>query len=95
MATIACQYQPRQVEAVILMESNYQAVCDFISGHHPQKADNPTMARGKYFGVFVETRYGRQLARIGDYIVKVGELQYRVFNPEEFRKTFTIIENKT
>lgn len=95
MATIACQYKPQQVEAVVLTESNYMNVCDFISGHHPQKADNPCIPRGKYFGVFVESRYGRQLARIGDYIVKVGELEYRVFNPEEFRKTFTIIENKT
>ena len=78
------------MEAIVVTDSNYKSVCDFIDGHHPQKAVNPTIPRGKYFGIFVDTFYGRQLARIGDYIVKVGGTEYRVFNNEEFIRTFDI-----
>lgn len=90
MGVIGCVYKPLELEAVEVTDSNYNAICDFVNGHHPQKADNPTIPRGKYFGVFVETRYGRQLARTGDYIVKVGEKEYRAYTPEEFINTFNI-----
>jgi hypothetical protein len=94
MATIACEYKPLQVEAVEVTASNYRQICDFVDGHRPRMADNPTLPRGKYFGIFVETRYGRQLARIGDYIVKVGDREYRAFCREEFTNTFNLIERK-
>ena len=94
MATITCEYKQLQVEAIEVTASNYRQVCDFVDGHHPQMADNPTLPRGKYLGIFVDTRYGRQLARIGDYIVKVGSMEYRAFCREEFTKTFNLIERK-
>ena len=92
MGVIGCVYKPLELEAVEVAESNYKGICDFVDGHHPQKADNPTIARGKFFGVFVETRYGRQLARIGDFVVKVGDREYRVFTRDEFTRTFTLKE---
>ena len=85
--------KPLRLTAIEVKADNYAAVCDFVVGHRPQKADNPTVARGKYFGIFVETRYGRQLAYIGDYIVRTGETDYRVYNREEFVNTFELLMN--
>lgn len=89
-----CRYKPLQLEAIEVTESNYQRLCDFIYGHRPTKADNPTIPRGKYFGVFVETRHGRQLARVGEFIVRTGETEYRVYSREEFVETFELIESE-
>lgn len=91
---MAIEYKPLALEAIEVTEGNYHAVCDFVIGHHPTKADNPTIPRGKYFGIFIETVYGRQLARIGDFVVKVGEREYRVFSRDEFVRTFKLKEKK-
>lgn len=81
---------PLRLTAVEVTEKNYQAVCDFVFGHRPSKASNPTCPTNRYFGVFVETRYGRQLAHVGDFIVRTGETDYRVYTREEFMRTFKI-----
>lgn len=94
MAKIKCEYKQLQGEAIVVTASNYQSVCDFVNGHKPQKADNPTYPRGSYFGVFIETRYGRQLARIGDYIVRVKEHDYRTYTTDEFNETFKVIDSR-
>lgn len=94
MGVVKCEYKVLEVEAIEVTESNYPSVCDFVEGHHPWKADNPTIPRGKYFGIFVETRCGRQLARIGDFIVKVGEREYRAYCRDEFNNTFIIKQGK-
>lgn len=88
---VRCKYKPLQLEAIEVTASNYQQVCDFVIGHHPTKADNPTIPRGKYFGVFVDSRHGRLLARLGDYIVRTGETDYRVYSREDFKETFELI----
>ena len=90
MGVIGCVYKPLEVEAVEVTESNFKEICDFVDGHHPQMADNPTMPRGKYLGVFIETRYGRQLARLGEYVVKVGAMDYRTYTRDEFVRTFNL-----
>ncbi len=94
MSTITCVYKPLELEAVEVTDANYRSVCDFVEGHRPQRADNPTMPRGKYFGVFIDTRYGRQLARVGDFIVRVGDREYRAFTRDEFIRTFNLKEKK-
>lgn len=81
-------YNPIRLTAIEVKDTNYQAVCDFVFGHRPMKATNPTYPRSRYFGIFVETRYGRQLARIGDFIVRTGDTDYRVYTADEFQKTF-------
>ena len=88
MLEITCN--PLRLTAIEVSDTNYQSVCDFVFGHRPSKASNPTYPRNRYFGVFVETRYGRQLAHIGDYIVRTGETDYRVYTREEFMRTFKI-----
>ena len=92
MSNVRYVYQPIAVEAIRVTDCNYASVCEFIVGHHPTKAESPTMARGKYFGIFVWTRHERQLARIGEYIVKIGETAYQVYSEEEFNRTFKILE---
>ena len=83
-------YNPIRQTAIEVKDMNYKAVCDFVFGHRPMKATNPTYPRNRYFGIFIETRYGRQFARIGDFIVRTGDTDYRVFTKEEFIKTFKI-----
>ena len=85
MGVIGCVYKPLEVEAVEVTESNFKEICDFVDGHH-----NPTMPRGRYLGVFIDTRYGRQLARIGEYVVKVGAMDYRTYTRDEFVRTFNL-----
>lgn len=81
-----------ELEAIKVSSSNYHQVCEFVNGHHPTKAESPAIPRGAYFGIFVWTRHERQLARIGEYIVKTGEQSYQVYTEEELQNTFEIIE---
>lgn len=79
-------------EAIKVTDSNFLKIREFASGTYVTKADNPSIPRGKYFGVFVRTRYGRQLAYIGDYIVKLGDGQFRVVANDEIGGLFEIIK---
>lgn len=79
-------------EAIKVTDSNFERIREFAAGSYVTKADNPSIPRGKYFGVFVRTRYGRLLAYIGDYIIKVGKAQFRVVANDEIGGLFEIIK---
>lgn len=87
-ASIICGQHNSAFGFIQLTEYNYDNVCDFAKGQSIRKVDNPTIPKGKYFGISLYNCFGKNIAYIGDYIVRLSEDKYMVFPQEAFHILF-------
>ena len=85
---LKCPSEQYSFEYIRITPFNYEDVCEFAKGQYVTKATNPTLSQGKYFGVFLHNCLGENMAKIGDYIVKLDESNYMVFPQIAFSLLF-------
>lgn len=91
---LKCKPSEQIFDYIVLTDKNFEEVRNFVVGKYVYKADNPTISKGRYFGVFMDCHAGRVIVYVGDVILKIGENEYIPLKFSTFSRLFNKIDSE-